>query len=204
MIHRKRGKRLGVTVPKRGTKGATTREAILQSARLAFTRSGYDGAGVREIAQGVGVTAMMVNRYFGSKAQLFAEVAEAVIGQRVILTGDARTLSREAAVALAATPARGLDGFLFLLRSCANAEAAAILHEVIERNYREPLPGMPRGASSARRTALVTSFVLGIMLMRQVIRLDALAARSPRERRALEREIEALLKQLIRPFDQKQ
>lgn len=46
-----------------------TREAILASARRAFALSGYDGAGVRDIAAGAGVTAMMVNRYFGSKEQ---------------------------------------------------------------------------------------------------------------------------------------
>ena len=53
---------------------AATREAILASARLAFAQSGYDGAGVREIAAGAGVTAILVNRYFGSKENLFAEV----------------------------------------------------------------------------------------------------------------------------------
>ena len=60
--------------PRRRRNAAATREAILQSARVAFARSGYDGAGVREIAESAGVTAMMVNRYFGSKEKLFAEV----------------------------------------------------------------------------------------------------------------------------------
>jgi AcrR family transcriptional regulator len=51
----------------------------LNSARLAFTRSGYDGVAVREIAPGAGVTAMLVNRYFGSKEQLFEEVVEVTL-----------------------------------------------------------------------------------------------------------------------------
>ena len=62
------------TAPPRPRNAAATREAILNSARAAFARAGYDGAGVREIAAGAGVTAMLVNRYFGSKEQLFAEV----------------------------------------------------------------------------------------------------------------------------------
>jgi AcrR family transcriptional regulator len=41
-------------------------------ARKAFARAGYDGAGVREIASGADVTAMLINRYFGSKERLFA------------------------------------------------------------------------------------------------------------------------------------
>ena len=60
--------------PARRRNAGITREAILASARQAFAQVGYEGAGVREIAEGVGVTAMLVNRYFGSKELLFAEV----------------------------------------------------------------------------------------------------------------------------------
>ncbi|HEV7965751.1 MAG TPA: helix-turn-helix domain-containing protein, partial [Actinoplanes sp.] len=61
------------TPPARPRNAAATRAAILASARRNFARAGYDGVGVREIAGGAGVTAMLVNRYFGSKEQLFAE-----------------------------------------------------------------------------------------------------------------------------------
>src|SRR5262245_39016494 len=71
--------------PARQRDAEATRAAILQSARVAFARAGYDGAGVREIAQGAGVTAMLVNRYFGSKEQLFAEaVAESMATTSVL------------------------------------------------------------------------------------------------------------------------
>src|ERR1700733_4572539 len=82
---------------------ATTREAILVSARRAFARAGYDGAGVREIAKGAGVTAMMVNRYFGSKEQLFAEVVGEVMARPTILTRqtlESPTLGEDIAAAL--------------------------------------------------------------------------------------------------------
>src|SRR5215475_8697464 len=62
-----------------------TRKAILKSARQAFAQAGYDGAGVREIAQGAGVTAMLVNRYFGSKEQLFAEAVAESMEQTSVL-----------------------------------------------------------------------------------------------------------------------
>ena len=51
-----------------------TRDAILLSARKAFAQAGYDAAGLSEIAVGAGVTVMLINRYFDSKEQLFAEV----------------------------------------------------------------------------------------------------------------------------------
>ena len=71
--------------PRRRRNAAATRAAILQSARKAFARKGYDGAGVREIAEGAGVTAMLVNRYFGSKEKLFAEVTVDTMATPTIL-----------------------------------------------------------------------------------------------------------------------
>src|SRR6188474_2761126 len=71
--------------PKRQRNAAATRQAIMQSARRAFAKAGYAGAGVREIAHGAGVTAMLVNRYFGSKERLFAEaVAESMATTSVL------------------------------------------------------------------------------------------------------------------------
>src|ERR1700733_8064560 len=89
--------------PARRRNATATREAILTSARRAFARSGYDGAGVREIASGAGVTAMLVNRYFGSKEQLFAEVVGEVMARPTILTRqtlESPTLGEDIAAAL--------------------------------------------------------------------------------------------------------
>src|SRR5258708_525138 len=74
--------------PTRRRDAAATRKAILESARLAFARSGYDGAGVREIAKGAGITAMLVNRYFGSKEQLFAEVVAETMATTSVLAPE--------------------------------------------------------------------------------------------------------------------
>src|SRR5215510_9092517 len=109
---------------------AATRAAILASARRAFARAGYDGVGVREIAAGAGVTAMLVNRYFGSKAQLFAEVAADTMRDPVILSPEnlaapnfAGALAR-ALVEVTTPGAAPLDGFLILLHSASSPQAA--------------------------------------------------------------------------------
>src|ERR1700732_1835155 len=81
----------GTTPPKHRRNASATRQAILESALIAFTRSGYDGVGVREIAKGAGVTAMLVNRYFGSKEQLFAEVSAETMATPSILTHEILT-----------------------------------------------------------------------------------------------------------------
>src|SRR5258706_11761494 len=104
--------------PARRRNAAATREAILASARQAFARAGYDGAGVREIAAGAGVTAMLVNRYFGSKEQLFAEVIAATMAAPTILTKEileSATRGEDIAAALiqlTRTGAAPLEGFL--------------------------------------------------------------------------------------------
>src|SRR5260370_8154896 len=77
-----------------------TREAILRAALIAFSRAGYDGAGVREIAQDAGVTAMLVNRYFGSKEALFTAAVQVIFRQASLLKRDAAPLSRPAPRAL--------------------------------------------------------------------------------------------------------
>src|SRR5215510_16021141 len=97
---------------------AATRAAILASARRAFARAGYESVGVREIAKGAGVTAMLVNRYFGSKEQLFAEVLAETMAAPRILTQEIITSPTPGKDIVAAlieqtkTGAIPLDGFL--------------------------------------------------------------------------------------------
>jgi AcrR family transcriptional regulator len=152
---------------------AATREAILHSAQVAFTRAGYDGVGVREIAETAGVTAMLVNRYFGSKEQLFAEVVETAFSARKLLTDDPATLSRDVAKALlTTTEPENVDGFLLMLRSAANPRAAEILREAIERHFERHLTDLLE--IPQERAALVLSLIAGVKLMRNVLGTTAL------------------------------
>jgi|SRR5271155_902345 len=175
--------------PARRRNSVATRIAILASARLAFVRAGYDGVGVREIAGGAGVTAMMVNRYFGSKEQLFAEVVAHIMGAPGILTDeivkrspDLTTFGRDVTAALLARTAPNaapLDGFLVMLRSASNTRAAAIWREQIERHYQKKLSALLPGDAAPARAALLLSLIAGVQLMRQIIGLSALAAADP-------------------------
>lgn len=79
------------TQQSRPRNAAATRDAILQSAIRHFARAGYDGVGVREIAADAGVTAMLVNRYFGSKEKLFAEAVETSFTAPVFIAEAPRT-----------------------------------------------------------------------------------------------------------------
>ena len=169
------------TPPARRRNAATTRAAILGSARQAFARAGYDGVGVREIAEGAGVTAMLVNRYFGSKEQLFAEVIADIMASPIILTPHTLTSSTagdEIAAALVKLTAAGgppLDGFSIMLHSASSPRAAEIGREQIEAHYHKRLTAALRGPHAPQRAALVLALVAGIQVMRQMIGIAALA-----------------------------
>jgi AcrR family transcriptional regulator len=165
---------------------AATREAILASARLAFVRLGYEGAGVREIARGAGVTGMLVNRYFGSKEKLFAEVVAAIMAAPIILSrenlksknpGEAFAASL---VSITKSQSIPLEGFQIMLRSASSEGAAQIGREQIEKHYQRILAAALHGDFAAQRAAVLLSLVAGFQVMRQMIALPALAEASPK------------------------
>lgn len=196
------------TSPARPCRNASaTRQAILDSARRAFTRLGYDGAGVREIAQNAGVTAMLVNRYFGSKEKLFEEVVEATLSVPGILRNeiaksgaDVARLSQTLAAEVV-DPTTGelssLDGILLLIRSASNLQAAAILRESAQRHLKPLIEILPE-ERGAQRAALFLSVVVGFLLMRRVIALPALAGADAPE---LVAHLRALFSCLLDPQD---
>lgn len=170
---------------KRRRDATATRAAILASARRAFAEAGYDGAGVRQIAEGAGVTAMLVNRYFGSKEQLFAEVLADIMAEPVLLTSDRLSAAHgdlgfaDALVALTAADGPRLDGFRIMCRSAASGTAAVVGREQIEAHYHRALTTALPGAHAAERAAVILAVVAGVQIMRQMIRLKALAQCPP-------------------------
>jgi AcrR family transcriptional regulator len=164
---------------------AATRQAILTSARKVFARAGYDGAGVREIAAGAGVTAMLVNRYFGSKEQLFAEAIAAanatpsIATDAVLKSAHPGEAIARALVEITRTGDMPLDGFLILLNSASSERAAEIGREVIEAGHQKTVADALEGPDAPQRAALILSLVAGFQIMRQSIGLSALADADP-------------------------
>lgn len=169
------------TSPARRRNAVATRDAILASARLAFARVGYDGAGVREIASGAGVTAMLVNRYFGSKEQLFAEaVAQSMASTTVVLPQILKSgaSGEDIAAALIGITGAGttpLEGFQIMLRSASSERAAAIGREQIEKHHQKAIAAALRGSLAPQRAAMILSLIAGFQIMRQMMELPALA-----------------------------
>ena len=158
---------------------AATREAILAAAVVEFTEHGYTRAGVRQVAERAGVTAMMINRYFGSKRGLFAEAVDRSFGPATVVGSERRGLTRDMARALAARTgpgAEGLDPFLLMLRCASDPEALQTVRQGIEAHAGARLAGLIGGAEADVRAQLGLALVAGTWLLRVVIGTRALAA----------------------------
>lgn len=176
-----------------------TRTAILKAARRAFAAHGYDGAGLREIAAEAGVTAMLVNRYFGSKEGLFAEaindaMSDASVIRKGMPTLDALGAYLAAGVLETTRPdATPLDGSLMMVRSgsTTNQRVIEIGRRQIEKMHLKTLTAALKGENAAERAALILSLIAGVQVMRQMIHLTPLAKTSP-----------AILQRLLAPMIQ--
>ncbi|WP_344466530.1 TetR/AcrR family transcriptional regulator [Kitasatospora kazusensis] len=164
--------------PARRRDAAVTREAILAAAVIEFTENGYAGAGVRQITERAGVSAMMINRYFGSKQGLFAEVVDRSFGPPTVVGAERSGLPRAIAQALAENTApdtERLDPFLLTLRSASDPEAADIVRRGIETHVGARLAGLIGGSEAELRAQLGLALTAGTWLMRTVIGTHALA-----------------------------
>lgn len=55
---------------------STKQLQLLDSAELLFSKKGYDGTSVRDIAEAAGINTAMISYYFGSKEKLMEEIFE--------------------------------------------------------------------------------------------------------------------------------
>jgi AcrR family transcriptional regulator len=183
---------LPVDRSKRPRNAAATRDAILRAALAAFSRYGYGCVGVREIAQMAGVTGVLVNRYFGSKEELFAATV-AIICTDSIFDGESTTLAKRLTEKVL-TKTRPIDALLLILRSASNPRAAEILRENVARHIERPLKASLPGPHASERAAMIIALVVGFQLLRKVIGSKALVHAS---RASLSRHLTTTLQELI-------
>jgi AcrR family transcriptional regulator len=88
-------------VARRGAAGSMSKSdaisALMNSATTVFSKSGYEGASLRDIAQNAGLPLSTINAYFGTKADLFVAVMQSIwreveAERRALL--DARLLAK--------------------------------------------------------------------------------------------------------------
>lgn len=145
-----------------------TKQAILDAAKTCFMRGGYDQVGVREIAGIAGIDPALVNRYFGSKEGLFAEVVSRKIDIRPLLAGDLDTLGERLVRSIAEKQRSDVDHdpLLTLLRSHTSDVARQKLREAMLAGVVEPLTTRLEGPQREQRAEMIGSILLGMLTFR--------------------------------------
>jgi AcrR family transcriptional regulator len=176
---------------------AATREAILHSAIQNFARAGYDGVGVRQIAHDAGVTAMLVNRYFGSKEGLIAEAVETAFATPVFIGERSDDLVADIVEVLVARSGPTEDApqpFMIMLRSASSPVAMAIVRDAIERHVGARSARQLDSADRNLRSEILLALISGMLMMRGVVGTRALRKGKPADiERVLEPAIAALI-----------
>jgi AcrR family transcriptional regulator len=162
--------------------GADTRGQVLAAARARFAAQGYDATTVRQVAGDAGVDPALVHHYFGTKADLFVAAVEypvnpAEVVAALVAVDRAEVGERLLRLFLERWDAHAPSPLFALLRSAGEHEqAAAMLREFITREVVGRLArelGLDR---PALRASLCGSQVVGLALVRYVLRLEPLAS----------------------------
>lgn len=164
---------------------AATRAALLDAARSRFADHGYDGTGVRDIAQEVGVDPALIFRYFGSKEGLFAaavqdDVPSTLLGSDLPLTAITDRLVRDLVFA-DRSAGEAEHPLLVMLRSAGRPGVREQLSERVCDDYLSDFARRIDADDAALRAELVAALILGAGVMRTAIGSPALSAASAEE-----------------------
>ena len=164
-----------------------TRERILSAARSHFTEVGYDGATIRGIAAAAGVDPALVPHYFGSKEGVFRAAVEFPINPseflpRLLEPGLDGLGERLVRFFLETWDSPAGSPLLALIRSVVASETAAdLLREFLSREVLGRLGGAVEVDNPELRTNLVASHLVGLAMLRYVVKIEPLASMPPEE-----------------------
>lgn len=179
---RKRGRRAGV-----GAASEDTRQAILSAARETFAEHGYDGSSMRQIAGVAGVDAALIHHYFEGKEQLFLAAVQFPVDPAELLSrvtgGPVGQLGYRLADTFLATwedPTSGPALEAFLRGALTNRQSGQLVQtffmlQIVQR-IMPSLSGVVDAAQMPTRAGLAASHLLGLAVVRHVLRFEPLAS----------------------------
>ena len=155
-----------------------TRRAILEAARATFAADGYERATIRAIAARARVDPALVHHHFGSKAELFVAAHELPISPATVAAAleDGRGTLGERVTRLYLSAALTEGGpFESLIRAAmTHPPARAMLRQFIERGLLDTIAPHLATPDARFRIMLAGSHLMGLFMVRRVLRVDAL------------------------------
>jgi AcrR family transcriptional regulator len=162
---------------------STTRQAILDAARVRFATDGFATTTIRRVAADAGVDAALVMQFFGSKNELFAAVMsispaaltefstafegpDDALGQRVVR-----------AFLLVWEQSQDSEPLTAMLRAAVvNEQAAAQLREFIQSRLIDGMAARPVASDDAAlRAGLASSMLVGLIIGRRIVGIPIVA-----------------------------
>ena len=176
-------------MPRTGRRPGTggTKEKILAAARAHFGEVGYDGATVRGIAAVAGVDPALIAHYFGSKEGVFVAAVEfpadpAEFIPRLLAPGLDGVGERLVRFFLETWDSPAGSPMLALIRSVVGSEhAAATLREFVSREVLGRLAAAIQLDRPELRAMLASSQLIGLAMLRYVVKVEPLASARPEE-----------------------
>lgn len=152
-----------------------TRQAILQAAQQVFMAKGFDAAGVREIATRAGANVALINRYFGSKEQLFfAAISDQDHLAPLLAEGkDGFGLRLASYMANKHLSDGDLDPTQVFVRSIGSVTVGPALSEATQTQHIAALADWLGGENAEERAAMIMAELLGFDMLRRIAGIDA-------------------------------
>ena len=160
-----------------------TAEAILVAARKRFSSHGYDGTGLRAIADLAGVNVALIGRYFGSKQGLFLAAVPPTLDISRLMSGPMSEFGARAANLMDMRSPRGFDPMLALIRAAASPVCAPALKAALDRQVIAPLAMRLDGRDTHVRAGMILATMAGYDLMMRVIGIEGLRGAAGAQRR---------------------
>lgn len=159
-----------------------TRDAIVAVARRGFATRGYDATSLRAIAAEAGVDPALVIHYFGSKEGVFVAATGMPEDLPALFDSLAAFPARDRIEALVRGYLRLADSddsrnaILALVRSAvSNDKAAAMLREFLTAELLPVVAGLTGQPDEGLRASLVAAQLIGVAVLRHVLRVEPLA-----------------------------
>lgn len=162
-----------------------TRQLILDAASAQFAELGYDGVSLRAVARAAGVDPALVHHYFDGKSGLFADVMQLPVDPAamilVLLDGDPQELGERIVrlfLSLWDSPETGPRMAAAIRGALSSEEGSARLGAFFVREVMQRVAGQLGVDRPLLRAALTGSQLVGLAVMRYLIRAEPLVAAS--------------------------
>ena len=162
-----------VVVPRQKRNAAETRMRLLQAARRLFSGANYVSVGIRDIGAEAGVNPALISRYFGSKRNLFLEVAALLNEEGNAALPDAPPLERTTLAMNSILSDGAQSSWVTDFRITALSALDPNVSDVMAQTYdavREQIMAILPGDQRAARAELILAQLMGAALVVNLLR----------------------------------